>query len=71
MQLLSATCPICAEQLTIGIDDSTGPPEEAGEECPRCHSIPVWRVQTLITYMLDGIAYYERISRPKEGAPDA
>ena len=65
MQLLNATCPMCGHAMTVGVDDSTGSPDEAGQECLECGSISVWYVVTTITYTLGKLAHCERVGPGK------
>lgn len=60
MIIIKTACPECRCALKVGIDDSEGPPSEAGAECDHCGAIPVFVVETHISYSLGEVLYDER-----------
>lgn len=60
MIIIITTCPVCKCALEVGIDDSCGPPSEAGAECDNCGAIPVFVVETHVSYSLGEMLYDER-----------
>lgn len=53
--ILKEKCRGCGEPVSLHIDDSCGPPDEAGTECERCGAITTWRVTWWYEVELTGI----------------
>lgn len=74
MVIITSQCPVCKMELLVGVDDSCGPPSEAGAECELCGAIPVFVVETHIHYTLGEVLYDERqraIQRKAQGIAEA
>lgn len=69
MVLITTPCPECGRDLEVAIDDSCGPPDEAGGECANCGALPVFRVEVTVTYELGDFLYDEKSRQIEGGLP--